>query len=102
MRIIKEPTIRSFWNTHPQAEAPLRQWLAVAKAAAWRSIQDVRLAFPSADAVQVASGNTVTVFNIAGNRYRLITAIKYRWQMVYVRDFLTHAEYSSQRWKERH
>jgi mRNA interferase HigB len=102
MRIIKEPTVRRFWGIHPQAETPLRQWLAVAKAATWRSIQDVRLAFPSADAVQVASGNTVTVFDIAGNRYRLITAIKYRWQMVYIRDFLTHAEYSSQRWKGRH
>jgi mRNA interferase HigB len=44
----------------------------------------------------------VTVFNVAGNKYRLIVAIHYRIQTVFIRDFLTHAEYSKQAWKGRH
>ena len=40
-----------------------------------------------------------TVFNIGGNKYRLVTVIKYRWQVIYVRHVLTHAEYSKERWK---
>jgi mRNA interferase HigB len=60
----------------------------------------VRKAYPHADAVEVSSGNIVTVFNIRGNRYRLIVAIKYEWAMVYVLRFLTHAEYDRDKWKD--
>lgn len=52
-----------------------------------------------ADAATVASGNAVTVFNVKGNKYRLIVSIKYQWAMVYVLRFLTHAQYSTNRWK---
>jgi mRNA interferase HigB len=50
--------------------------------------------------VEVKSGHVVTIFNIRGNRYRLIVAIKYEWSMVYVLRFLTHAEYDKDQWKE--
>lgn len=60
------------------------------------------MTFPHADAATVRSGNTVTIFNIGGNDYRLIVSIKYKWGVVYVRDFLTHAEYSKDAWKMRH
>lgn len=50
----------------------------------------------------VESGNIVTIFNIGGKDFRLVVSIKYRWRMVYVRDFLTHAEYSKESWKKRH
>jgi len=62
---------------------------------------DVRKTFPAADAVRVANGRVVTVFNIGGNHYRLITAIKYQWGIVYVLMFLTHAEYDKDLWKQR-
>jgi mRNA interferase HigB len=55
---------------------------------------DVREDFRHADAVGV-----FTVFNIGGNKYRLVTVIKYRWQVIYVRHVLTHAEYSKEKWK---
>jgi mRNA interferase HigB len=42
------------------------------------------------------------VFNIGGNDYRLVVSIKYRWGVVYIRDFLTHAEYDKDSWKNRH
>lgn len=70
------------------------------KAANWSGITDLRQTFPSADPVRVASGRTVVVFNIARNRYRLITAIHYNLRKVFVLRFLTHAEYDRQTWKE--
>jgi mRNA interferase HigB len=102
VRIIKRSTLATYWARHPAAESPLLQWDSVTRAAHWRNISDVRQAFPHADAAVVASGNTVTIFNIGGNNFRLIVSIKYSWGIVYVRDFLTHAAYSSQRWKARH
>jgi len=73
----------------PDAVEPLMHWDHVAKRAVWRNITEVRLEFPHADAAGI-----YTVFNIAGNRYRLITSIKYRWQVIYIRSILTHEEYS--------
>ncbi|MDZ4287146.1 MAG: type II toxin-antitoxin system HigB family toxin [Prosthecobacter sp.] len=67
--------------------------------ARWQHLADVRRVFPHADAVRVGSGNTVTVFNLAGNSFRLITAIHYQTQLVFVLRLLTHAEYSKNRWK---
>ena len=66
----------------------------------WNNIIDLRRTFPSADAVLVASGRPVIVFNIAGNRYRLVTAIHFNTKFVYVLRFLTHAEYSQDSWKD--
>lgn len=102
MRIIKRTTLSEYGHNHPQARAPLQQWLQIARAADWKSIQDVRKVFPHADAVTVASGNTVTVFNIGGNNFRLMASIKYNWGIIYIRDFLTHAEYDKNDWKRRH
>ena len=60
---------------------------------------DTRKTFPHADQVKVKSGKTVTIFNVCGNEFRLITAIHYDHQKVFVLDFLTHAEYSKNTWK---
>ena len=70
------------------------------RAAHWASIVDLRQTFPSADPVRVASGRTVVVFNIAGNQYRLITAIHYNMRKVFVLRFLTHAQYDKETWKD--
>ena len=58
-----------------------------------RNLADVRVDFPHADVA-----GTKTVFNISGNKYRLISVIKYRWQIVYIRHILTHAEYGKGKW----
>ena len=55
---------------------------------------------PSADAVTVRSGNTVTVFNIGGNKYRLLAAIHYNRGKLFVLGILTHRDYDADRWKE--
>ncbi len=69
-------------------------WYGVAKRARWQSLVEAREDFPHADVV-----GPFTVFNIGGNKYRLVTAIKYRWQVIYIRHVLTHAEYSREKWK---
>ncbi len=70
--------------------------------AKWDHINDVRRIFPSADAVKVKSGRTATVFNIGGNKYRLITAIHYNKKKIFILDILNHADYSKGSWKEKY
>ena len=94
MRIISKAAITAFTRTHTAALEPLLHWHSVAKRAVWRHLMDVRADFPHADAVDL-----FTVFNIGGNKYRLVSVIKYRWQVVYVRHILTHAEYDEEKWK---
>jgi mRNA interferase HigB len=100
MRVISLKLLRKFWQRHPDAEGPLRNWYKVACAATWRSLQDARADYPHADGVENEQGETLTVFNIGGNKFRLVARIRYDYQLVNVRFVLTHAEYSSGKWKE--
>jgi mRNA interferase HigB len=100
MRVVKPKTVKEYGRNFPDAAASLMGWLKAVREAQWRSIDDVRESYSHADAVKVASGHVVTVFNIRGNRYRLIVAIHYKWGMLYVLRFLTHAEYDKAAWKQ--
>lgn len=99
MRIIKTSMLKAFWATHREARASLCAWVEQARAAEWRTFEDVRRTLPSADMVRVASGRTVVVFNIAHNRYRLIVALHYNTQIAYTLMILTHKEYDRNAWK---
>lgn len=85
---------------HPDAAESLAAWLKNASNATWRNLGEVRQMYPHSDPVGVGSGRTVVVFNIRGNRYRLVTAIHYNRQLIYTLKFMTHAEYSKNRWKD--
>jgi mRNA interferase HigB len=100
MHVITRKTLRDFGQKHPDAAEPLENWYRTFRAAEWESIQDVRRVYPHADAVTVKSDRIVTVFNICGNKYRLIAAIHYNRQRVYVLQILRHAEYSRGSWKD--
>ena len=100
MRVISLKHLRDFWEVHPDAERPLRAWYKAALRAQWTSLRDARATFPHADGVQTSRGETLTVFNIAGNKYRLIARIRYDYQLVNVRAVLGHAEYDRGAWKE--
>jgi len=100
MHVISGKRLREFGQRHPDAVEALEKWHRFFREARWQSIQDVRGVYPHADAVMVASGNTVTVFNICGNKYRLVAAIHYDRQRIYVLKILTHAEYSKGLWKK--
>ena len=94
MRVISRRALREFVDRHPDAGPSLDLWYRVAKRASWANLSEVRQAFRSADAVR-----DLTVFNISGNKYRLITRINYERQIVYVRAVLTHNEYDQGKWK---
>jgi mRNA interferase HigB len=100
MRIIKASRVREFAARFPGGASSLLRWLEAAQAARWRNLVDVRKVFRGADEVKVASGRAVVVFNVAGNHYRLVTAIHYNAQRLFVLMFLTHAEYGKNRWKD--
>lgn len=100
MNVITKKRIRAFMDRYPDAATALQSWYSVARKAAWRNLQDVRRVYPHADLVTVASGNRVTVFNVGGNKYRLIAAIHYNARRLYVLRLLTHAEYSRGFWKD--
>jgi mRNA interferase HigB len=100
MRIIKRSTLVAYGRRNSQALGHLLSWRRLTAKARWTRLQDVRATFPHADPVTVASGRSVVVFNIAGNKYRLITAIHYNRQLVFVLMVLTHAQYSTGKWKD--
>lgn len=94
MHVISRKKLREFATQHTDASDWLDRWFYTANRAHWFSIQDVHEVYASADAV-----DKWTVFNVRGNRYRLITEINYLKQRVYIRHVLTHAEDSRGRWK---
>ena len=99
MRIIKEIFLKAAIIRRPKAAASLSAWRKLVLAARWNSLVDVRRTFPNADAVRVGSGHNVYVFNISKNDFRLIAAIHFNAQRLFTLRFLTHAEYSKNKWK---
>ena len=89
MHVISPKKLREFWARHSDAERPLRAWLSVLETRHYASPHEVREDFGSADFL----GGWRTVFNIAGNKYRLIADVRYDLGRIYVRHVLTHAEY---------
>lgn len=101
MRVISLKLLRAFWEKHPDCEEFLRGWYAAAIGAEWSNLQEVRRAYPHADGVRVGAGTgTLTVFNVCGNKYRLVVRINYRFQLINIRAVLTHVEYDKGKWKE--
>ena len=100
MRIIKEPFLVRAGREHPPAASQLEVWRKTVKAAIWRNLVDVRRSYPATDSVKVRSGRQLLIFNIRRNDYRLIVAAHFNRQIVYTLRFMTHAEYSKDRWKE--
>ncbi|MEA5474528.1 type II toxin-antitoxin system HigB family toxin [Synechococcus sp. CCY9201] len=90
MRIIAKRTLVQFWESgHGDAEQPLKAWHAVAKAASWSEPAEIKAMFSSASFL----ANNRVVFNISGNKYRLIVKIEYRLKAIYIRFIVTHADY---------
>ena len=91
MRIIALRTLREFWSRHPDAETPLRSWYALASRAKWQSPVDIKAAYRNASFV----ANDRVVFNIKGNDYRLIVAVRYSRQLMFIRFIGSHRDYDS-------
>ena len=91
MRVIARKTLRDFWKKprHADAEQPLKSWFEMAENADWASPAEIKKQFRSASFV---AGNRV-VFNIAGNKYRLVVKINYAYRVIYIRFIGTHRQY---------
>jgi mRNA interferase HigB len=100
LRIIKEQFLKEAAPLNSKAGKWLEAWRLSVKAAGWANLSEVRETYPSADSVKVESGRSVTVFNVCGNDYRLLTSIHYDKQRIYTLQLLTHAEYDKNKWKK--
>jgi len=94
VHIISRKTLRLFWEKYPDSETALARWFKIVERSNYQSFDELRNTFPSADKV----GKWI-IFNIGGNKYRLITVIHFQRGKVYVRHVLTHQEYEKGNWK---
>ena len=94
MDIIGLTKLQDFWNRHAAATAPLEQWRQAVESVDWEHFADLRRTYPSADRV-----GRCYIFNIGGNKYRLIASVDFPAARVYIREVLTHAEYNRNKWR---
>ncbi|MCP4702263.1 MAG: type II toxin-antitoxin system HigB family toxin [Gammaproteobacteria bacterium] len=95
MHIISRKALRSFWEKHPDSKSTLSHWFNAIAKHDFYSFNELCATFPTADKV-----GDLVVFNIGGNKYRIIAAIHLNRGKVYIRHVLTHSEYDKGTWKQ--
>lgn len=95
MHIITRKRLNDFVALYPESKTGLQHWYHVIKSNDFDSFHSIKILFPHADQV-----GKLTVFNVCGNRVRLIAAIHYNSHKVYIRAVLTHSEYDKNKWRE--
>ncbi len=99
MRVIGLPSLESFWQSHPKAKKPLEKWIQVVEEAKWNNWSQLKSTFRTADLVPVGAKKFV-VFNVGGNKYRIVTIVNFKGQVVIVEVALTHSQYDKGKWKD--
>lgn len=94
MHVISRKALADFRGVHPPAQGPMAAWFKVVEGAVFQNFAAVRAAFNSADKV-----GQFTVFNVGGEGYRVVAAIHFNRQRLYIRHVFTHAEY--ERWSDK-
>lgn len=89
VRVISRPILIQFSKKYPDAEQPIKSWYYEAKKARWKNSNEIKRQYTTASILK----NGRVVFNIGGNKYRLIVAIHYKSRIVYIRFIGTHQEY---------
>jgi len=95
MHVISFKRIREFFALHRDSESSLTAWYRTTKKAKWENLVELKQTYPAADLV-----SRYVVFNISGNKYRLIARIVYRSQTVFVVGVMTHEEYDLGKWRK--
>ncbi|MBN2391306.1 MAG: type II toxin-antitoxin system HigB family toxin [Anaerolineae bacterium] len=95
MHIITRKRIQEFIVQHPDSQSSLDSWYRIIVHTNYNSFTELKRHFASADYV-----DGLVVFNISGNKYRLIAAIHFNRKKVYIRDILTHTEYDKGKWRK--
>jgi len=80
---------------HRDLAKPVAAWITIAKASSWKSLHELRLTWRNTDSTMGQ-----TIFNIKGNKYRLIAIVNYSSQTIIVKDLITHADYSEREWNQ--
>lgn len=91
MRVISKATLVNFWSKHPASRQALQTWYEEASHAQWKTPQDIKRRYASTSFV----GANRVVFNIKGNDYRLVVAVAYRFEALYIKFVGTHAQYDA-------
>ena len=94
MHVISRKALREFWGKYPDSQTSLRRWFKLVTKSSFGNFTELRAVFPSADII-----DGLTVFNIGGNKYRLVASTHFNRRKVYVRHVLTHEEYDKGGWK---
>lgn len=89
MRVIAKSSLAAFWARHPEAEIPMQAWYKTASNCKGKDFSELKQTFGSADYVP----DKYTVFDVGGNKYRVVCVIHYNMQIMYVREVLTHSGY---------
>jgi mRNA interferase HigB len=95
VHIISRKALIQFWEKHSDSQTSLTRWFKIVQKTDFHSFAELRTVFPSADMV-----DKWIVFNISGNKYRLIASVHFNRNKVYIRYVLTHAEYDRGDWKK--
>ncbi len=89
MHVISRKKLSEFWENHPDARASLESWFADVKHAEWQKPDDIKTVYRNASVI----GSNRVVFNIKGNKYRLVVSVQYTYRIVFIRFVGTHQEY---------
>ena len=89
MRVIAKSTLRNFWEKHSDSQKQLKVWFYEARKANWKNHEEIKMMYPSASILR----NNRIVFNIKGNRYRLIIRINFDYKIIWIRFIGTHEQY---------
>ena len=95
MRILGRDVVKAFMERHPNSQSSLKSWAQAIEANHFKHLSELRQTFGSADYVR-----PYTIFDISGNKYRLIALVNYQMGMILVQQILTHSEYDRGKWRK--
>jgi mRNA interferase HigB len=99
VHVISQKALWEFATRHSDAAAPLRAWLKLVRSGCFQNLEDLKRVFASVEMVPV-KGRNFYIFNIGGNKYRMVAVVHFNTQRLFVRHILTHAEYNMEQWKK--
>ena len=89
MRVLSRGTLREFWRKHADAEGPLKAWFAEVSTAKWKTMVDIKKQYATASVVD----NERVIFNVGGNKYRLVVKLWFPGQVIWIKFIGTHRSY---------
>jgi mRNA interferase HigB len=95
LRVLGTDVLDKACRTHADLVSSIAVWLAVARGANWKSLHELRLTWRNTDCVKGQ-----TIFNIKGNKYRLLATVNYASQTIIIKEIMSHAEYSRREWNK--